>query len=261
MDQRFIVDGNQLAAHIAQPTQLHPTAQAGLVIAHGFPAEVGGGINSTASFPKLADRVATDLGWAGLAFASRGVAESEGNFSLGGWLRDLQGAVAYLRESVPVHGVWIVGFGTGGALAIEAAALDPEIRGVAAVASPADFQDWASNPRKLMVLARDMGILRDGGDFDGSFDDWAAELKSIAAADAAQRLAPRELMVLHGGDDDTVPVFDARAVADAHGTADLRLVHGGGHHLRHDPRAMAILLGWLERQRVALPQSENRDLA
>lgn len=255
MDRRFTVDGNQLAAHLAQPTQLHPTARAGLVIAHGFPAEVGGGINSTASFPELADRVATDLGWAALAFASRGVAESEGNFSLGGWLRDLQGAVAHLRESVPVDGIWIVGFGTGGALAIEAAAADSDVRGVAAVASPADFRDWASSPRKLLVLAREMGVLRDGGDFDGSFDDWAAELKSIAAVDAAPRLAPRELMVLHGSDDETVPVFDARAVADAHGSADLRLVHGGGHHLRHDPRAMAVLLGWLERQRVALLQS------
>ncbi len=255
MDGRFSVDGNQLACHLARPTQLHPTAQAGLVIAHGFPAEVGGGINSTASFPELADRVATDLGWAALAFASRGVAESEGNFSLGGWLRDLKGAVAHLRQSVPVDGVWIVGFGTGGALAIEAAAADPAVRGVAAVASPADFEDWASNPRKLLVLAREMGVLRDDGDFSGSFDDWAAELTSIAAVDAAARLAPRELMVLHGSDDDTVPVFDARAVADAHGAADLRLVHGGGHHLRHDPRAIAILLGWLERQRVALLQS------
>lgn len=255
MDLRFTVEGNQLAAHLARPTQLHPTAQAGLVIAHGFPAEVGGGINSTASFPELADRVATDLGWAALAFASRGVAESEGDFSLGGWLRDLMGAVEYLRETVPVDGVWIIGFGTGGALAIEAAAADPGVRGVAAVAAPADFEDWASNPRKLLVLAREMGVLREGGDLAGSFDDWAAELKGIAAVHAAARMAPRELMVLHGSDDETVPVFDARAVADSHGSADLRLVHGGGHHLRHDPRAIAILLGWLERQRVALLRS------
>ncbi|MDX6234670.1 MAG: hypothetical protein QOH68_3788, partial [Nocardioidaceae bacterium] len=28
-----------------------------------------------------------------------------------------------------------------------------------------------------------------------------------------------------------------------------RLVNGAGHRLRHDPRAIAILLGWLDRQR------------
>jgi putative redox protein len=59
------------------------------------------------------------------------------------------------------------------------------------------------------------------------------------------------LLILHGSDDDMVPVFDARAVADAHGTADLRIIEGGGHQLRHDPRAVAVLLGWLDRQRSA----------
>ncbi|MDG2026538.1 MAG: alpha/beta fold hydrolase [Acidimicrobiales bacterium] len=251
MDRRFSVDGIELAAHLARPTQIHPTAQPGLVIAHGFPAEAGGGINSTRSFPELADRVATEAGWAALAFSSRGVAESEGDFSLGGWQRDLAGAVSHLRESVPCDGVWIVGFGTGGALAIAAAAADPSINGVCAVGVPADFQDWAQSPRKLLVLAREMGVIRND-DYPESFDDWSAELLSVTAANAAEQLAPRNLMLIHGSDDEVVPVFDARAVADAHGEADLRVIAGAGHHLRHDPRAIAVLVGWLDRQRNAL---------
>lgn len=251
MDRRFTVDGNALAAHLSRPAQLDPTAQPGLVIAHGFPAEVGGGINSTASLPELADRVATEAGWAAIAFSSRGIGDSEGDFSLAGWRRDLEGAVAHLRESVPCDGVWIVGFGTGAALAIEVGADDPGVNGVAAVAVPADFTDWARNPRKLLVLARDMGIIRDKS-FPSSFDDWAQELHSVSAARAAARLAPRELILIHGSDDEAVPVFDARAVADAHGTGDLRIIAGAGHHLRHDPRAIAVLLGWLDRQRNVL---------
>ena len=251
MDRRFTVDGTELAGHLARPVELHPRAQPGLVIAHGFPAEVGGGINSTASFPELADRIATELGWVALTFASRGVGDSAGDFSLNGWLRDLNGAVSHLRTSAPVDAVYLLGFGTGGALAIEAAAANPKIAGVAAVGAPADFADWARNPRKLLVHAREIGIISDPR-FPTSFDTWAEGLKTVRAADAASRLAPRELMVLHGSEDDSVPVFDARAVADAHGAADLRIVRGGGHHLRHDPRAVAIILGWLERQRSAL---------
>lgn len=256
MDRRFDVDGSALAAHLGRPVDLHPRAQPGLVIAHGFPAEVGGGINSTASFPELADRVATELGWAALAFASRGVGESEGDFSLAGWLRDLNGAIAYLRESVAVDAIYLVGFGTGGALAVEAASTNPLVRGVAAVGAPADFEDWARNPRKLLVLAREMGIIRDP-DFPLSFDTWAEGIRAVRAANAAERFGSRDLLVLHGSDDETVPVFDARAVADAHGHADLRVIQGGGHHLRHDPRAMAVLLGWLERQRAALLAEVN----
>ena len=35
---------------------------------------------------------------------------------------------------------------------------------------------------------------------------------------------------------------------DVVGAGELRLVNGAGHRLRHDPRAVAVLLGWLERQ-------------
>jgi putative redox protein len=38
-------------------------------------------------------------------------------------------------------------------------------------------------------------------------------------------------------------------LSDAHGHAELRIVPGAAHDLRHDPRAVAVLLGWLDRQR------------
>jgi putative redox protein len=55
---------------------------------------------------------------------------------------------------------------------------------------------------------------------------------------------------MHGSEDEVVPVLDSRALADAHGSADVRIIDGGGHQLRHDPRAVAVLLGWLDRQRA-----------
>ena len=45
-----------------------------------------------------------------------------------------------------------------------------------------------------------------------------------------------------------MPVFDARVIVDAHGEAELRIMNGAGHRLRHDPRAIAVLLGWLDRE-------------
>jgi putative redox protein len=70
--------------------------------------------------------------------------------------------------------------------------------------------------------------------------------------DAARRFAPRPLLVMHGEEDESVPVADSRDLARAHGTAELRIVPGAGHRLRHDPRAIAVLLGWLDRQRALL---------
>jgi putative redox protein len=71
----------------------------------------------------------------------------------------------------------------------------------------------------------------------------------VDAVAAAQRLDGRPLLVLHGIEDSDVPVDDARALAEAGAPlAELRLVQGAGHRLRHDPRAIATLLGWLDRQ-------------
>ena len=64
-------------------------------------------------------------------------------------------------------------------------------------------------------------------------------------------IPPRPLLLMHGSEDPTVPVSDARALADAaDGQADLRVITGAGHRLRHDPRAVAALMGWMERQGV-----------
>ena len=37
---------------------------------------------------------------------------------------------------------------------------------------------------------------------------------------------------------------------EAHGAAEMRVLEGAGHRMRHDPRAMAVLFGWLDRQRL-----------
>jgi putative redox protein len=245
---RLDTDGVVLAAHLAMPRTASGVPLPGVVIAHGFPSGPGGGSDPGATHPELAERIATEMGFAALAVSARGCGASGGNFSLGGWLDDLVAAAEHLRTIDDVWGVWLIGFGTGGALGVSAAANHPWIRGVAALGAPADFNDWAAHPRRLVLHAREQGIIRDPR-FPESFDAWSAELRRLGAADAAALMEGRPLLVVHGADDDVVPVFDARVLADAHGAADLRIIDGAGHRLRHDPRAVATLLGWLDRQR------------
>jgi uncharacterized protein len=122
---------------------------------------------------------------------------------------------------------------------------------VAAVGAPGDFDDWASHPRRLLEHAREIGVITDP-QFPPSVDAWSREFKEVRAVACAGSYAPRPLLVVHGGEDEVVPSFDARVLADAHGAAELRFILGAGHALRHDPRAIAVLLGWLDRQRHAL---------
>jgi uncharacterized protein len=262
MEKLFTSGGMELAGHLALPRSAPGHWVPGLVICHGFPSGRDAGKVSAKSFPELADRVAAELGWKVLVFTFRGCGDSAGNFSFRGWLDDCLAGVTFVRNQPDVSGVWLAGFGTGGAVAICAAARDAAVRGVAAVSAPADFDDWANHPRRLLLHAREVGIIHDPT-FPSGFDSWAREAREVRATACMREVAPRPVLVLHGSEDDAVPVFDARVLADAHGDADLRIIEGGPHQLRHDPRAVAVLLGWLDRQRnleaaarVAVPPPE-----
>lgn len=256
MSYQFSSDGHQLVGRLARPERIPIGGVPGLVICHGFPAQPSNRLDAGRSYYELAERIAMDVGWVSLAFTYRGCGESEGNFSVAGWLADIVHAAQHVGELEDVNGVYVAGFGTGGALAIVAAADHDEIRGVAAVSPPADFHDWHGDPDGLMDYARSVGAISDP-DFPTDVEAWQRELAEIKPVDAAGRMGDRPLLLLHGADDAVIPVFDARVLADAHGTADLRVINGAGHRLRFDPRAVAVLIGWLTRvQRLSTQGSD-----
>ena len=80
--------------------------------------------------------------------------------------------------------MWLAGFGTGGALALCAAAADPQVRGVATLGAPADFDDWASHPKRLLEHAREVGIITDPT-FPADVDAWTRELRELRAVACA----------------------------------------------------------------------------
>jgi uncharacterized protein len=249
-------EGLKLAAHLALPPPSSRTSigMPGLVLCHGFPWGAGGAATSAATYPELADRIAAELGWAVLGFNFRGCGRSEGHFSMAGWLADLRAAVDRILAIDNVAGAWLVGASTGGSLAICAAAEDERVRGVGALAARADFDDWASHPRRFLDHAREIGVIRDPA-FPPAFDVWSRELRETRPIQLVSKLPPRPLLLVHGSDDELVPVADARVLADSHGDCDLRVIGGAGHRLRHDPRAVAILFGWLDRQAGTLAPS------
>ena len=242
--------GVHLRGHVARPDATATAPRYGLVLCHGFPSGPRGAANSAETYPDLADRLAEEAGWVVLSFNFRGTGDSEGDFSLGGWLTDLTTAIDHLLTVEGVEGVWLAGFSTGGALAICAAAEDERVAGVATMAAPSDFDTWADDPDRFLAYAREVGVIR-SANFPPDPVKWARELRETRASSAAGKIPPRPLLLVHGSEDDVVPVVDARQLADAaDGEVELRVLTGAGHRLRHDPRAVAVLLGWLDRQHL-----------
>ena len=256
LEATFSSDGITLAAHFASPSGNAPAPA--VVICHGFPTGPRGAAASAATFPELADRIARECGWYALAFNCRGTGASGGDFSVAGWLADIRAAVSFLDERPETQGVWIIGIAEGGTLAVLATATDARVRGCAALATPATFKEWGRDPARLLEFARRVGMVRTPG-FPASVGAWSRGVAGVDALAAAPRIAPRPLLVLIGTADTVVSWEDARALADGAGEAgELRMVGGAGHELRHDPRATASLMGWLDRQ---VPVEEDRPAA
>jgi putative redox protein len=107
---------------------------------------------------------------------------------------------------------------------------------------------WVRDPEWFLEYARSTGVLHTTG-FPPEPSAWIRAIANLDPLAAAKRVSPRPWLLVHGSADDVVPVDDARLLADASGNGvELRILANGAHRLRHDPRAIATLLGWLDRQ-------------
>ncbi|MCY3631953.1 MAG: alpha/beta hydrolase [bacterium] len=244
--------GLKLAGHLAVPESRRMRALPGVVLCPGFPSEANGGSRAAERIYPLADRIAQNMEWTALVLNYRGCGDSEGDFSLDGWTDDIRSAVDYLNGLEKVEGVWLAGFGIGGALAAYVTRDDLQVRGVATMGAPVDFAHWGLDASRVVDYARSLEIISTPG-FPESVDSWANSAQSIQVDRCAAEIAPRPMLVLHGSNDREVSPLDARAIADAHGDAGLRIISGAGHRLHSDPRCIAILLGWLDSQITLIP--------
>lgn len=242
-----VADGTKLSAHLARPSG--PARVPGLVLCHGFPHGPGGAATVGGTHPAFADRLARDTGWLVLNFNFRGTGDSSGDFSVGGWLADIDTAVGEVAARDDVGEVALAGSATGGALCVCHAATDDRVLGVATMGAPATLRNWVEHAPRFLEHARRLEVVR-----DPSFPDdpvaWAREIAELDPVEAAREIPPRPFLVLHGGDDDVVPPSASEAYAEAASgpATEHRILSGAGHRLRHDPRVVAILAGWLSRQ-------------
>jgi len=259
MNGSFRSSGHTLGRHLVVPAHVEDPLP-GVILCHGFPIGPLDARRSAGTFPELIERIAHDVGYAAMTFNFRGTGGSTGDFSLQGWIDDLRTAIDVLMAEAEPTGVVLLGTNTGGSIAICVGADDPRVTAAGLLSPRADFDDWAEHPRRFLEHAREIGAVRSPG-FPSSMDEWTRAFRRFRPTESARRFAPRPLLVMHGDDDESVPTSDARQLAQAHGDAELSLLAGAGHRLRHDPRAIALLLGWLDRVRDLRAPAADRDRA
>lgn len=217
-----------------------------LCICHGIPsgrpADAGEG-----GYPLLAERFCHQV-FAVFIFSFRGTGNSGGNLDMLGWARDLKAAVDYLctLPEVDRSHLFLLGFSGGAAVSVYLASDDSRISGVAACACPAEL--GFGDPLPLIEHFRNIGVFRDKG-FPSSAAEWLNGFRIISPLEHIARIAPRPLLLVHGSQDDTVPVSNAyQLLARAGEPKHLIIIDGAGHHLRQNDRAIGIVSNWLKSQ-------------
>lgn len=224
-----------------------------VVLCHGIPGGVP--VEGDPGYEALA-RLFTANGVGACYFNFRGTGISGGDFSLPGWVRDLDAVLdAVDAGGGPFAGCdpsrkALMGFSGGGAVGMVCAARRGGLRGVATLSSPADFTRLM--PREaigdFIDHARRIGIIRDPG-FPPDADAYYREMLAVSPLAVAGSLAPTPLLVVHGGGDDLVPVEEARRLYEAASEPkELYVVAGGGHKLRLNAAAVDKAVSWIAEQ-------------
>jgi dipeptidyl aminopeptidase/acylaminoacyl peptidase len=252
-DVTLRVDNLKLVGRLYLPEGGWPRPYPTVCVCHGIPLseEAKTGVGER-GYPALAERICQS-GFAVLIFNFRGTGASGGNFDLLGWTRDLGAALSFLwtLPEVDHARLALLGFSGGAAVSVCVAAEDRRVAAVVAGACPAEFGSLksvtdAAEPEATIAHFRRVGIIRDR-DFPPSATEWLDSFRVVEPAGSIAKIAPRPLLLVHGGRDEVVDVSHAyRLYAQAGEPKQLVIVNGAGHRLRQDERAMAMVIDWLK---------------
>lgn len=194
-------------------------------------------------------RTLAERGHAAFWFNFRGVRGAPGEFSIGGWGRDLEAALDALEADAEIGAIprVLVGSSAGGAVALAVAARREDVVAVATLAAPASFTfgGLVEDPARLLALFRNSGIVHDPA-YPPDLHAWWREFTDAAPEEVVGKIAPRPLLAVHGDSDDVIAYPHAeRLFAAAGEPKELVRLPGAGHRLRRDPRAVDALSDWL----------------
>lgn len=245
-DVTLSVDGLNIDGRLFLPAEAPPAPYPGICICHGIPS--GKPPDPTdGGYPALAERFCR-LGYAVFIFNFRGTGKSGGNLDLPGWTRDLKVAVDYFYDlpELDKTRLTLLGFSAGAAVSVCVASADTRVASVVACSCPAEI--IFSDPLPVIEHFRSIGAIRDK-DFPPSVEEWGAGLTRGSPVNCIGGIAPRSLLLVHGSQDETVPVNQAYELYERAGEPrQLVVIDGAGHQLRQNDLAINIILDWLKFQ-------------
>ena len=239
----IIDDGIRLSAVLEKPTE---SDDSGIVILlHGFTSAKDRPHNIRAA------EAMREAGYTTLRFDLYGHGESGGEFrkhTLYKWISNTMTVIDYVR-GLGYTEVYLSGHSQGGLVAALAAGMEADrIRGLI-LRAPAFMIPQCARDGSMLGQTFDPDHLPDevpiikGLTLEGNYVRVA---QTIHVEDAVERYKG-PVLILHGDEDDTVPLTDSQKMAPRYNDCILTVMKGETHHFDRHPKEMKeIIRGWLK---------------
>lgn len=244
------IDGKQgaLRGYLSQSgSKVKHAGQGSQILIFNFGVPVAKPIAGTDLFHKeLVERISNQSGWTVLSILCSGIDGSAGRFSPMGWCNDVVSAVKYLIGEDEAKSVLIAGYDFAASICLYVASCCDFVRGVATISPVFDLSGYSAKPQLLASRAQAVGIKIPSKASD--IVAWSQQLDDLDPAKSAEHFGSKQWLVIHGRDDEIVTDVDLKEFLTVSGVAaEAHTLTAGEHQLISDPRMMAILLGWMER--------------
>ena len=247
-DMIIMDDGIELSAVLERP---HEGPSPLVIFLHGFTSGKDKPHNIASC------RAMREAGFATLRLDMYGHGESSGEFrrhTLYKWITNTLAAIDYAGKLDFVTEIWLSGHSQGGLTAALAAGMAPNrIHGLI-LRAPAFMIPRCAREGSLLGYSFDPFHIPDsipvmkGLTLDGNYIRVAQTIRVEEAMDCFTG----PVLLIHGDEDDTVPLQDSIEAAGRYANARLEIMRGETHHFDRHPDEMTDLIRtWLTAQRNA----------
>ncbi len=216
-----------------------------VILLHGF------GSTKNSPHQLLAAAAMHECGLATLRLDMYGHGDSDGAFrehTIFKWISNTLSAVEYIR-GLGYNTVWLSGHSQGGLVAALAAGmLTDRISGLILRAPAFMIPEWARLGSRAGLPfdpdhVPDTVRIFDGRELNGNYIRVAQTIDPWKSMDRYQG----PVLIIHGDEDDVVPVGDSMRAAKRYRNCRLSVIRGEGHHFDRRPEEMtSILQEWLQ---------------
>ncbi len=243
--EKFSLDSNDITitGTITKPSSFNLPLNL-IVICHGIPSQDGKNLTVEEKGYLKISEVFSSNGFLSVVFNFQGCKGSTGIYSPINWINNLNSIITFMHSKYDILKTFVLSFSGGAMISVKTTAENPLIDYLITCACPADL-DPNNN---FIFLLRD-GLLLQFSEQNLNKDVLLKELNEINPLIWVDKIGPREILILHGKNDELIPYNQSEKLYKlAKNPKSIYIFDELGHKLRRENEVIEFVLNWSKKK-------------